>query len=54
MPWWHALLSLSLLSLSLLAANGDSSNNASTKIGGEDSKGTKDVFEDGPDLDYLR
>ena len=41
--------------LSLLAKNGDSSSGASTEIeGGEEFGGTKDVFEDGPILDYLR
>ena len=50
MPGWHPSMCLSLL-----AKSGDSSSGASTKIeGGEESRGAKDIFEDGPVLDYLR
>ena len=50
MPRWHASMCLSLL-----AANEDSSNNASIEIEGEEeSRGAKDVFEDGLVLNYLR
>ena len=50
MPRWYASMCLSLL-----ATNGKSSNDSSTKIEREEeSGGAKDVFEDGPVLDYLR
>ena len=50
MPMSHASMSLSLL-----AANGDSSKDASKEIKGEEkSGGAKHIFEDGPILDYLR
>ena len=50
MQGWHTSMCLSLL-----AANGDSSNGSSTEIEGkEEFGGAKDVFEDGPVLDYLR
>ena len=50
MRGWHASMCLSFL-----ATNVDSSNGSSTEIEErEESRGAKDVFEDGPVLDYLR
>ena len=50
MSGWHVSMCLSFL-----VANGDLLNGFSTEIeGGYESRGTKDIFEDGPVLDYLR
>ena len=46
---WHTLLCLSLLT-----ANRDSSKCTSKNLREKESRGIKDVFEDGSILDYLR
>lgn len=49
MPRWHVLLYVSLLTKQL-----DFKEALTSNVGGEQSEGVKDVYEDGLVLDYLK